>query len=147
MKLGSRRRCIANMRAVNEESASTSALAASVMLEFRLVAALCAGKSLTSFQYGRTMNSVLFESRFEKTLLKNLSKNRVIIMDNTAFHKKEVLYQIAKKYSQTFIFLPPYSPEYNPIEHTWSALKRNIVSQIHRYSSVAEVVDAVLQGK
>ena len=35
-----------------------------------------------------------------------------IIMDNAASHKKEVLYQIAKKYSQELIFLLPYSPEY-----------------------------------
>ena len=47
-------------------------------------------------------------------------------MDNAAFHKKEVVYQIAKKYSQTLIFLPPYSPEYTSIEHTWSAFVRNI---------------------
>ncbi len=146
MKLESRRRCIANMRAVNEESASTSALAASVMHEFGLVAALCAGKSLTSFQYGRTMNSVLFESRFEKTLLKNLSKNRVIIMGNAAFHKKEVLYQISKEYSQELIFLPPYSPEYNPIEHKWSALKRKVAGCVHLYASVSQALDAVLEG-
>ena len=42
-------------------------------------------------------------------------------MDYAAFHKKEELYQIAKKYSQPVICLPPYSPEYNPIAHTWSA--------------------------
>ncbi len=44
-------------------------------------------------------------------------------MDYAAFHKKEELHQIAKKYSQISIFLPPYSPEYNPIKYTWSALK------------------------
>ena len=43
------------------------------------------------------MNGILFESWFEKSLLKKLPKKRVIIMDNAAFHKKEVLYQIAKK--------------------------------------------------
>ncbi len=34
--------------------------------------------------------------------------------------------------------MSPYSPEYNSIEHKWSYLKRNIASQIHLYSSVAE---------
>ncbi len=34
-------------------------------------------------------------------------------MANAAFHKKAVLQNIAGKYSQRLIFLPPYSPEYN----------------------------------
>jgi len=67
-------------------------------------------------------------------------------MDNAAFHKKEVLYQIAKKYSQELIFLPPYSSEYNPIEHTWSALKRKVAGCLHLYSSVSQALDAVLKG-
>ena len=67
-------------------------------------------------------------------------------MDNAAFHKKEVLYQIAKKYSQELIFLPPYSPEYNPIEYTWSALKRKVAGCVHLYSSVSQALDAVLEG-
>ena len=65
----------------------------------------------------------VFEDWFEEELLKMLPKNHVIIIDNAAFHKKEILQNLARKYSQTLIFLPPYSPEYNPIEHTWSALK------------------------
>ena len=88
-----------------------------------LVAAQCEGALLAPQTYGGTMKAAVFEDWFEEELLKKLPKEHVIIMDNAAFHKKEVLYQIAKKYSQRLIFLPPYSPEYNPIEHTWSALK------------------------
>ncbi len=87
----------------------------------------------------------LFEDWFEDELLTNLPKEHVIIMDNAAFHKKEGLQNIARKYSQTLIFLPPYSPEYKPIEHTWSALKRNIVGSVH-LSSVSQALDAVLEG-
>ena len=64
-------------------------------------------------------------------------------MANAAFHEKEVLQNIAGKYSQRLIFLPPYSPEYNPIEHTWSALKQNLESQSHYYSAAAKTLDAV----
>ena len=66
-------------------------------------------------------------------------------MDNTAFHKKEVLYQISKKYLQELIFLPPYSPEYNPIEHKWSALKQKVASCVHVYDSVSQALGAVLE--
>ena len=92
------------------------------------------------------MKAAVFEDWFEEELLKKLPKDHVIIMDNAAFHKKEVLYQIAKKYSQRLIFLPPYSPEYNPIEHSWSALKRKVASCVHLYSSVSQALDAVLKG-
>ena len=52
---------------------------------------------IASFQHEGTMNGDLCESCFERTLLKNLPKKRVIIMDNTAFHKKEVLQNLAGK--------------------------------------------------
>ena len=67
-------------------------------------------------------------------------------MDNAAFHKKEVLQNLAVKYSQALFFLPPYSPEYNPIEHTWNALKRKVAGCVHLYGSVSQALDAVLKG-
>ena len=111
-----------------------------------LVAAQCEGALLAPHTYSGTMKASVFEDWFENKLLSWLPKGHVIIMDNAAFHKKEVLYQIAKKYSQELIFLPPYSPEYNPIEHTWSALKRKVASCVHLYSSVSQALDAVLKG-
>ena len=92
------------------------------------------------------MNAAVFEDWFEEDLLKKLPKDHVIIMDNAAFHKKESLQNLAGKYLQTLIFLPPYSPEYNPIEHTRSALKRKVASCVHRYDSVFQALDAVLKG-
>ena len=68
-------------------------------------------------------------------------------MDNTLFHKKEVLQNFAGRYSQTLIFLSPYSPEYNPIEYTWSTLKSNVAGCVHRYGSVSQALDAVLKNK
>ena len=55
------------------------------------IVALCAGKLIAHFKYEAMMNGVLFERCFEKTLLKNLPKKRIIIMDNAAFHPKELL--------------------------------------------------------
>ena len=111
-----------------------------------LVAAQCEGALLAPHTYSGTMNASVFEDWFENKLLSCLPKGHVIIMDNAAFHKKEVLYQIAKKYSQELIFLPPYSPEYNPIEHTWSALNRKVAGCVHLYDSVSQALDAVLKG-
>ena len=85
------------------------------------------------------MKASVFEDWSEEELLKKLPKDHVIIMDNAAFHKKEVLQNLAGKYSQTLIFLLPYSPEYNPIEHKRSALKRKVACCVHLYDSVSLV--------
>ena len=111
-----------------------------------LVAAQRESALLAPHTYSGTMKATVFEDWFENKLLSCLSKGHVIIMDNAAFHKKEVLYQIAKKYSQELIFLPPYSPEYNPIEHTWSSLKRKVAGCVHLYGSVSQALNAVLEG-
>jgi len=57
------------------------------------------------------MKASELEDWFEDKLLNCLPKGHVIIMDNAAFHKKEVLQKLAGKYSQTLVFLQPYSSE------------------------------------
>ncbi len=47
-------------------------------------------------------------------------------MDNAAFHRKNTLAAIAESSGHTLIFLPPYSPELNPIENFWAWLKRTL---------------------
>ena len=91
------------------------------------------------------MKASVFEKWVEDKLLNCLPKGHVIIMDNAAFHKKEVLQNLARKYSQKLIFLPPYSPEYNPIEHTWSALKQRVAGCVDLYDSASQDLGAVLK--
>ena len=146
MKPISRRRCIAAMRAVNAECASISALAASAMLELGLLRRNVKEPCLLHTPSRGTMKAAVFEQCFEEELLNCLPKGHLIIMDNAAFHKKEVLQNRARKYSQKLIFLPPYSPEYNPIEHTWSALKRRVAGCVHLCASVSLALDTVLEG-
>ena len=83
-----------------------------------LVAAQCEDAVVAPHTHNRTMKASGGEKCFGDKLLKKLPKEHVIIMDNAAFHKKEVLQNIAGKYSQELIFLPPYSPEYNPVDLT-----------------------------
>ena len=74
------------------------------------------------------MDSSLFEFWFEKQLLPALSPGTVVVMDNASFHRKAQLICVAQKYSFRLIFLPPYSPELNPIENFWAWLKRYLRS-------------------
>jgi transposase len=47
----------------------------------------------------------------------------VLIMDNARFHKKHAIELLLNEFQCTVIFLPPYSPELNPIEKKWGNLK------------------------
>ena len=81
-----------------------------------IVAAKMEDKILAPFQYSGTMNSTLFEFWFTKQLLPSLEKGTVIVMDNASFHSKKRLISAAQNYNCKLLFLPPYSPELNPIE-------------------------------
>ena len=76
------------------------------------------------------MDSGLFEFWFEKQLLPALPPDAVIVMDNASFHRKTQLTCIAQKHNFRLIFLPPYSPECNPIENFWAWLKRYLRSSL-----------------
>ena len=56
-------------------------------------------------------------------------------MDNASFHRKARLIPAAQKYGFRLIFLPPYSPEFNPIENFWAWLKRYLRSALSAFQS------------
>ena len=89
-----------------------------------IIAAKMGDKILAPFQYNGTMNSTLFEFWFTEQLLPSLEKGTVIVMDNASFHSKKRLICAAINAGCKLVFLPPYSPELNPIEKFWAWLKR-----------------------
>ena len=81
-----------------------------------IVAAKCCNEIIAPMIYDGTTDSVLFEYWFEKMLLKSIPRNSVIVLDNATFHRKKRLQKIAEEAGCEIIFLPPYSPDLNPIE-------------------------------
>lgn len=69
------------------------------------------------------MNSRIFETWIETQLAPTLSKGDVVILDNVGFHKSERAEQLVKEKGAWLLFLPPYSPDLNPIEMAFSKLK------------------------
>lgn len=95
-----------------------------------IVAAQLGKEIISPLVYSGTMDSSLFEYWFEKQLLPALPPDAVIVMDNASFHRRAQLMHAAQKRGHRLIFLPPYSPELNPIEHFWAWLKRYLRSAI-----------------
>ena len=70
-----------------------------------------------------TAKTELVNEWTEKMLFKELRPESTIVWDNAAFHSKTALLEIAERYGHHILFLPPYSPDFNPIEQDWAAIK------------------------
>jgi len=55
---------------------------------------------------------------------KNPTKPIVIILDNFRSHRANITFEFAKNNGIELVFLPPYSPELNPIEFIWKSIKK-----------------------
>jgi transposase len=64
-------------------------------------------------------------------------------MDNASFHRKKALRKIARG-SVRLLFLPPYSPDFNPIEKTWAHLKKWLRDNASCFDTLENAVYAFL---
>jgi len=110
-----------------------------------IVSGLCLGEWIAPMEYSGTTDSILFEFWFENCLLKELGAGKVIVLDNATFHKKSVLPNLAKKHNCEVLFLPPYSPNLNPIERKWAWLKRNLRKILPDFDSFQQAVQNSFQ--
>jgi len=91
-----------------------------------IVAGICQGEWVAPMVYDGTTDSILFEYWFENCLLGEVEPGSVIILDNATFHRKSVIPNIAMRNNCSVLFLPPYSPDLNPIEKKWAWLKKRL---------------------
>jgi putative transposase len=62
----------------------------------------------------------------------NIGKNIIMFLDNFQSHKANVVRQFAENHGISLIYLPPYSPDLNPIEFIWKSIKREISCEFIR---------------
>jgi transposase len=72
---------------------------------------------------GGPINRELFDLYIETQLAPTLHKGDVVILDNLATHRSPKAAAILKDIGAWFLFLPPYSPDLNPIEMAFAKLK------------------------
>ena len=73
--------------------------------------------------FDRPINAASFEEWVEKCLVSALSKGDIVVMDNLSSHKGPRVEQLIKAAGAELRYLPPYSPDMNPIEKAYSKLK------------------------
>ena len=110
-----------------------------------IVAGICEKRWIAPMEYSGTTDSVLFELWFENCLMREVEKGSTIVLDNATFHRKSVLPALAKKFECDILFLPPYSPELNPIEKKWAWLKAKLREILPDYSSFYDALLSAFQ--
>lgn len=74
----------------------------------------------------KAMNRAAFDTYVETQLAPTLSKGDIVILDNLAVHKSAKAAECLKRKGAWFLFLPPYSPDLNPIEMAFAKLKAHL---------------------
>jgi transposase len=66
----------------------------------------------------------IFLAYLEQVLCPCLRPGQVVILDNLAAHKVDGVRALVEKTGARLLYLPPYSPDFNPIEQAWSKIKQ-----------------------
>jgi len=69
------------------------------------------------------IDTEVFNTWVQKIFIPDLPENSVVIMDNAAFHKSQKTRDLIINNGHNIEFLPPYSPDLNPIENKWAQAK------------------------
>lgn len=87
------------------------------------IGALLGKTLLTISLFSSNINTEIFTAWVRQDLIPKLPEKSVIVMDNAAFHKGAEMKTAIKGAGHTLLYLPPYSPDLNPIEHKWAQAK------------------------
>ncbi len=88
-----------------------------------VIGALLNKELLTVTLVDGSIDADVFHAWLRKELLPELLRNSVVVMDNAAFHKPDAIQEVITSCGHELEFLPPYSPDLNPIEHKWAQAK------------------------
>ena len=78
--------------------------------------------------FGGAMDGELFLAWVNQGLVPRLQRDDVVVMDNLATHKVAGVREAIEAAGARLEYLPPYSPDFNPIEPMWSKVKQAVKS-------------------
>nr|CRH08334.1 conserved protein of unknown function [Candidatus Magnetococcus massalia] len=79
---------------------------------------------LAPMLFERSCNAQVVIEWLRQMLLPMLTEPSVIVMDNASFHKKSEIADLLAEHGHVLLPLPPYSPDFNPIEESFAILKK-----------------------
>jgi transposase len=91
-----------------------------------LIAALDRGGIRCSTVVDGAVNADVFEAFVEQVLVPTLHDGDVVVMDNLSSHKRSRTRELICACGAQVLYLPPYSPDLNPIENVFAKLKQRL---------------------
>ena len=88
-----------------------------------VIGAITSSKVLAVMTMNGSMDATAFEMYISQFLVPQLWPGAVVIMDNLTSHKVNSIAPLIEAAGARVLYMSPYSPEFNPIEHLWSQLK------------------------
>ena len=98
-------------------------------------------KHLATCSFESNCNTDLFNTWLSDHLLPQLQKGAVIIMDNARFHKSRKTKDLIEEAGCKLKYLPPYSPELNPIEKGWANMKNWLRKRLRKIGNIMEALE------
>lgn len=93
-----------------------------------LVAAVRLSGPCAPWLFEGAMDGEMFLAWVRQGLAPALQKDDLVIMDNLATHKVQGVREAIEAAGARLRYLPPYSPDFNPIENMWSKIKQSLRS-------------------
>jgi transposase len=87
------------------------------------IAALRCDRIDAPFVFDQPINSASFTAWVQEQLCLTLGPGDIVVMDNLSSHKKPAVRTAIRERAARLLFLPPYSPDLNPIEQVFAKLK------------------------
>ncbi len=103
-----------------------------------LLGAMTKDGMLASMTVDAPTDGEVFLAYLDQVLCPALRPGQVVVMDNLSAHKVEGVRQRIEAAGATLLYLPPYSPDLNPIEKAWSKIKQQLRSAKSRTLEVLE---------
>jgi len=82
------------------------------------------GRNLIDFMESSKAENVC--EFLEKIVEQNIGKRIILVLDNSRSHHADKTVRKARELKITLVFLPPYSPDLNPVEFVWKTIKREV---------------------
>jgi transposase len=91
-------------------------------------------------------NTKVFETYLREVLCPTLEEGQVVVMDNLSSHKAQRVRELIEGKGCELLYLPSYSPDFNPIEQAFSKLKSYLREACARsYETLTEVIGEALR--
>jgi transposase len=91
--------------------------------------------------------SVVFETYVEQVLAPTLRRGQVVVMDNLSAHKPKRIRELIEQRGCELVYLPSYSPDYNPIEEAFAKIKNLLRKAVARSKeALIEAIAAALSA-